>query len=51
MKRWERKPCGCVKTDLKRAGKVVIRCAVHHGKPSKKRELTYFDEDGIVRRG
>lgn len=51
MKRWERKRCGCIKTDLRRAGKVVIRCERDRHKASKKRELAYFDEDGIVRRG
>lgn len=51
MKRWERKPCGCVKTDLERAGKVVIRCERDRHKTSKKRALAHFGEDGIVRRG
>ena len=46
--RWNRKPCGCVKTELPRAGKVAIRCAKHRGKPSK-RTLAYFDEAGCVR--
>lgn len=46
--RWDRKPCGCVKTELARAGKVAIRCDKHRGKPSKKRRLAYFDE-GCVR--
>ena len=46
---WKRKPCGCIKADLPRAGKVSIRCSRHRGKPSK-RLLCYFGEDGIVRR-
>lgn len=45
---WDRKPCGCVKTELG-IGKVVIRCDRHRGKPSKKRLVCYFDEHGIVR--
>ena len=45
---WEKKPCGCVKTTLPRAGKVAIRCAKHRGKPSKRR-LCYFDDAGQVR--
>lgn len=49
MARWKRKPCGCVKADLPRAGRVSIRCSRHRGKPSKKRVLAYFDADGIVR--
>lgn len=47
--KWERKPCGCVKAELPAAGRVMIRCGRHRGKPSK-RELCYFDADGIVRR-
>lgn len=46
---WERKECGCVKTNLPRSGRVMIRCTKHRGKPSK-RELAYFDADGIVRK-
>lgn len=46
--KWERKPCGCIKTDLPRAGKVMVRCTKHRGKPSK-RTLAYFDPDGIVK--
>lgn len=47
----ETKPkCKCRKLDLPRAGKVVIRCPEHLGKPSKKRLVCYFDEQGIVRR-
>lgn len=49
MKRWEKKPCGCVKTELS-IGKVAIRCTRHRGKKTK-RQLAYFDEDGIVRLG
>jgi len=45
---WEKKPCGCVKTTLPRAGKVAIRCTKHRGKPSK-RTLCYFDDAGMVR--
>jgi hypothetical protein len=49
---WKRKPCGCVRTTLPRAGKVAIRCARHRGKDAKKgRLLAHFDENGIVRRG
>lgn len=45
--KWDRKPCGCVKTRL--AGKkAVIRCTRHRDKPSK-RDVYYFDGDGIVR--
>lgn len=47
--RWNRKPCGCVKTELL-GERVMIRCSRHRGKPSK-RALLHFDEDGIVRRG
>jgi hypothetical protein len=46
--RWDKKPCGCVKTKLPRAGRVVIRCTKHRGKPSR-RTLAYFDENGQVR--
>lgn len=47
----EKKPkCKCRKLDLPRAGKVVIRCAEHRGKLSKKRLVCYFDDAGIVRR-
>lgn len=46
--RWDKKPCGCVKTNLS-IGRVMIRCTKHRDKPSK-RALCYFDEDGIVRR-
>lgn len=46
--RWKVKPCGCTKADLPNAGKVMIRCYQHRGKPSK-RMLCYF-ENGIVRR-
>lgn len=48
-RRWNKKSCGCVKTNLPSAGRVLIRCSLHRGKPSK-RELCYFDQDGIVRR-
>jgi len=44
---WDRKPCGCVKTELPRAGRVMIRCDKHRGKLSK-RTLAYFDE-GVIR--
>lgn len=47
---WDKKPCGCIKTELQGVGKVVIRCAKHHDKPSKKRIVCYFDEQGIVQR-
>ena len=47
----EKKPkCKCRKLDLPRAGKVVIRCTEHRGKPSKKRLVCYIDADGLVRR-
>lgn len=46
---WNRKPCGCVRARLPRAGKVVIRCTKHHDKPARKRLVAYFDADGIVR--
>ena len=46
--KWGKKPCGCVKTTLPRAGKVAIRCTKHRGKPSK-RTLCYFDDAGMVR--
>lgn len=49
--RWNRKPCGCVKTTLPRAGKVSIRCPRHRGRPAKTRLLAYFDENGLVRAG
>ncbi len=45
--RWNKKPCGCVKTELS-VGKAVIRCTRHRGKSSK-RTLLYLDEAGIVR--
>lgn len=48
-RRWDRKPCGCVKANLPRAGRVMIRCERHRGKPSK-RVLAHW-EDGMVRRG
>jgi hypothetical protein len=44
---WDRKPCGCIKTELS-IGKVVVRCERHRGKPSK-RIVLYWDE-GQVRR-
>lgn len=48
--KWERKPCGCVKTELS-IGKVLVRCTRHRGKPSKSgRVLCYFDDAGIVQR-
>lgn len=49
---WERKRCGCVKTELPVTGKVLIRCERHRDKPYKgKRTLCYFDDQGIVQRG
>jgi hypothetical protein len=48
--RWDKKSCGCVKTKLPSVGKVVIRCERHRDKPSKKRLVCYFDEQGIVQR-
>lgn len=47
--KWERKLCGCVKTELLSTGRAMIRCGKHRGKSSK-RMLFYFDENGIVRR-
>jgi len=44
---WDRKPCGCVKATLARAGKVAIRCERHRGRPAKKRRLCYFDEGAV----
>lgn len=44
----KKRKCKCRKENLPRAGRVVIRCAEHRGKPSK-RTLAYFDPDGIVR--
>jgi len=47
--RWDKKPCGCVKANLTSAGKVMVRCTKHRGKPSKRgRMLGYFDEQGQV---
>lgn len=50
--KWERKlSCECVKADLPKSRRVVIRCAEHRGKLSKSgRVLCYRDADGIVRR-
>lgn len=49
--KWERKPCGCVKTTLPQAGRVLIRCERHRGKPAKgERTLCYWDEHGLVQR-
>lgn len=43
--------CKCRKMNLPKAGKVVIRCDQHRGKPSKSGRLVcYLDDDGIVRR-
>lgn len=42
--------CKCRKLNLERAGKVVIRCEKHLGKPSSKRLVCYLDADGILRR-
>lgn len=48
---WERKKCGCVKTELPSVGKVLIRCARHRDKPyDGKRVLCYWDDSGIVQR-
>lgn len=47
---WELQSCGCVKARLERAGKIIVRCDRHLGKPSKKRLVCHF-EDGMVRRG
>ena len=42
--------CKCRKMNLPRVGKVIVRCAEHRGKPSKKRLVCYLDDNGIVRR-
>lgn len=47
---WKRKKCGCIRTTLS-IGPVWIRCDRHRGKPSKKRIVCHFDEDGVVTRG
>jgi len=49
--KWEKKEkCGCVKARLPRAGKLMIRCTKHRGKPTKTdRRLCYFDDTGMVR--
>lgn len=47
--KWEKATCGCTKANLTNAGRVMIRCSRHKGKPSK-RVLCHF-EDGMVRRG
>lgn len=49
---WDKQPCGCIKTELRSAGKVVIRCKQHLGLATKKgnRIVCYFDDNGIVRR-
>lgn len=47
--RWNPRKCGCVKANLPQSGKVMVRCARHRGKPSKKgRMLAYFGESTIV---
>lgn len=38
------KSCGCVKMNLPRAGKIIVRCERHRGKPSKKRLVCHFEE-------
>ena len=49
VKRWKVKPCGCVKTELERFGRVHIRCERHRDKPAKGgRTLCHFNEDGMV---
>ena len=50
MRMWKRRECGCVKADLPRLGRIMIRCKRHRGKPTKKRLLCHFEE-GMVRRG
>ena len=49
--KWERKrSCKCLKANLPIAGRVLVRCELHRGKPSKSRRLLcYWDADGIVR--
>lgn len=47
---WKRKRCGCTKTTLPNAGKVLIRCARHRDKSyDGKRLLCFWDENGIAR--
>lgn len=50
--KWEREPCGCVKTVLL-GERVVIRCSKHLGKPSKRTLCHWEDVDGtmMVRHG
>jgi hypothetical protein len=48
--KWEKKPCGCVKTKLQNAGKVLIHCQRHSSREYEGNRLPcYFDEDGLVR--
>jgi hypothetical protein len=44
--KWDRKPCGCIRTKLS-VGRVVIRCTRHRGKPAKGRILAYWDEGQV----
>lgn len=48
--KWEKRAkCGCVKATLPQAGKVMVRCTKHRGKPTKSdRTLCYFDDAGQV---
>lgn len=42
--------CKCLKMNLPKSGRVVIRCPEHLGKPSKSgRMVCYIGADGIVR--
>lgn len=47
-KTWDKKPCGCVKAKLERAGGVIIRCPQHRGKPSKSGRLLCYWDEGLV---
>lgn len=46
--KWDRQPCGCVKTKL-RGERVVIRCERHHTKPAKGNRVVRYWVDGQVR--
>ena len=46
---WDKKPCGCVKTELS-IGKVLIRCARHREKPYGGKRVRCYWDDGMVRR-
>lgn len=49
--KWEKKTCGCVKTELgSPLQQVIIRCERHRGKPSKSGRALCYWADGQVRR-